>query len=391
MKIVFFTHPNFSYSQSMPRFAKMLINGMQARGHEVKVWTPNPVFFKLKVRSNLRKWLGYVDQYLIFPVITFFHLKECSEETIFVFSDNALGPWVPLVNHKPHVIHCHDFLAQISALGKIDENQTSWTGKIYQRYIRQGFMKGKNFISVSHSTKIDLHKFLPFNPDLSEVIYNGLNQDFSIQNIKESRSTISEILGIDLEDGFILHVGGNQWYKNRTGVIQIYNAWRSNSETSLPLLLIGQLPNDELIKAYENSPFKNEIFFISGLNDDIVKLAYSAACLFLFPSLAEGFGWPIAEAMASGCPVITTNKAPMIEVGGNSAIYISRCPSNQPDQNVWAIEGANAINKILNLNENELQKLIDSGLKNIERFNLEAAIDKIEKVYESILKKYKNK
>ena len=60
--------------------------------------------------------------------------------------------------------------------------------------------------------------------------------------------------------------------------------------------------------------------------DDLVKMAYVGASLFLFPSLAEGFGWPIAEAMASGCPVITTNKRPMTEVTKGTGRLIEKMP-----------------------------------------------------------------
>ena len=63
------------------------------------------------------------------------------------------------------------------------------------------------------------------------------------------------------------------------------------------------------------------------VEDDILVSAYQGACFLIFPSLMEGFGWPVVEAMASGCPVITTGEPPMNEVGGDAAIYISRCPS----------------------------------------------------------------
>ena len=90
---------------------------------------------------------------------------------------------------------------------------------------------------------------------------------------------------------------------------------------------------------YEDSPFKHEIHFLPGIEDRLVRMAYAAATVFLFPSLAEGFGWPIAEAMVSGCPVITTAEAPMTEVGKNIAFYINRFPADKDKEYQWANDG----------------------------------------------------
>lgn len=149
MNLVFFTHPAFLGHQSMPRFAKMLEDGMKQRGHSVARWSPRPRLFALPSPRALRKWLGYIDQYFLFPIEVRSRIKDTIPDTLFVFADNALGPWVPLVKNRFHVIHCHDFLAQKSALGQISENPTSWTGRLYQKFIRRGYSTGKiSFLSL---------------------------------------------------------------------------------------------------------------------------------------------------------------------------------------------------------------------------------------------------
>ncbi|RZK29910.1 MAG: glycosyltransferase, partial [Hymenobacter sp.] len=340
MRIVFFAHPAFLGHQSMPRFAQMLADGMANRGHEIEIWAPEPFFASLPAPLSLRKWLGYLDQYVVFSNKAAKRLKHYPEDTLFVFTDQALGPWVPLVAVRPHVIHCHDFLAQQSAQGAIAENRTSWTGRLYQSYIHKGYSKGKHFISVSKKTKEDLHTFLSSPPRFSKVIYNGLNQEFHIQDQLEARKGFSNLIKIDLTLGCILHVGGNHFYKNRVGVIEIYNAWRSNGGTAIPLLLIGERPAISLATTRTQSAYANDIHFLSGLEDKTVRLAYAGATVLLFPSLAEGFGWPIAEAMASGCPVITTGEAPMTEVAGEAAFFIERKPHNLSEASAWANKAA---------------------------------------------------
>ncbi|HTE33826.1 MAG TPA: glycosyltransferase family 1 protein [Chryseolinea sp.] len=385
MNLVFFAHPTFLSHQSMPRFAKMLADGMAERGHTTEIWSPGAVFYKLPAVPFVRKWLGYIDQYLVFPGEIRRRIKQLPSDTLFVFTDQALGPWVPTVADRPHVIHCHDFLALRSALGELPENPTGWTGKQYQKLIRRGFSRGKHFISVSNKTKEDLHRYLPERPPSSDVVYNGFHQPFFPVDKDEARSKFGKRVNLDLTSGYILHVGGNLWYKNRLGVIEIYNAWRSKTPHALPLLMIGEAPTEELVSIQKKSPYAKDIYWLSNVEDQFVRLAYSGASVFLFPSLGEGFGWPIAEAMASGSPVITTGEAPMSEVAGNAAFLIPRRPGDEAGASEWATDAASQLTKILNLSIGERENIVATGLENAKRFNTQEAMDKIEKIYFKIV------
>ncbi|MEO6639328.1 MAG: glycosyltransferase [Ferruginibacter sp.] len=389
MTIVFFVHPTFLDSQSMPKFASMLSEGMAKRGHTIEVWSPQSFFFRLPLAKSFRKWLGYLDQYLVFPIGVKLRFMRGKGEKLFVFSDQALGPWVHLVAKSPHVIHCHDFLAQRSALGEIPQNKVTWTGKRYQAYIRKGFRQGKNFISVSQNTKNDLHRFLTTTPQISEVVYNGLNQSFNPGDSAGARILLTRQCGVELTSGYLLHVGGNQWYKNRKGIVEIYNALRLNNSTSLPLLLIGKNPDAELSEMIASSNFKDDIHCLSNINDDTIKQAYIGASIFLFPSLAEGFGWPIAEAMASGCLVVTTNEAPMTEVAGDAAFLIPPRPPGKETAKAWAQEAAEVVAGAIRLSETERMSAVNAGLENAKRFNTQQSLENIEAIYKDILQSYK--
>ena len=150
MNIVLFSHPAFMNSQSMPRFTRMLEEAYLARGHQVQVWSPQAKVYALLPDGRISKWAGYVDQYILFPLWVRKQAKMQPANTLYVFCDQALGPWVPLVKNKPHVVHVHDLLALRSALGEVPENPTQWTGRLYQHYIRQGFQQAKHFISISN-------------------------------------------------------------------------------------------------------------------------------------------------------------------------------------------------------------------------------------------------
>lgn len=385
MRLVLLTHPEFLGSLSMPRFARMLREGMEERGHQVEEWTATPRFFRLPAPGPLRKWLGYADQYLCFPQ----ELRRLAwrepPDTLFVFADHALGPWVPLVADRPHAIHCHDFLAQRSALGEIPENPTGCSGRQYQGFIRRGYRQGRNFISVSERTREDLARFLTQPAERSEVVYNGFNQAFAPRPPEDARQEIGSMIKLDLRKGYILHVGGNQWYKNRAGVIEIYHSWRQGGGGDLPLLMIGPPASGVLQAAHAASPYKQDIRLLTGIDDANVRTAYAGASVFLFPSLAEGFGWPIAEAMASGCPVITTADAPMTEVAGDAAFLIPVRPGELMAVGGWASESAKVLQSVLDFSEAGRAEVVARGIANASRFDPEATLDQYEAIYQEIL------
>jgi glycosyltransferase involved in cell wall biosynthesis len=367
----------------MPRFATMIAKGMQARGHTVEVWTPEPLFYHLPVRQNFKKWLGYLDQFIVFPQRVRSRLKRISPDTVFVFSDQALGPWVPLVAKRHHAVHVHDFMALRSALGEYVQNPVGWSGWLYQKLIQRGFAKGRRFVSVSENTKRDLHRFLLHTPTVSEVVYNGLNFPFRRMNESEC-SPLFASAGVAVpESGYLLHVGGNQWYKNRQGVLEIYEAYVHQDVEPLPLWMIGAPPTAAMKKIVYRMNGKGKVRFITNFTDAQVCAAYSTASLLLFPSIAEGFGWPIAEGMACGCPVLTTGEVPMTEVGGDAAYYIPRRPSG--DASGWAIQAGKTVVELLGLSVPEKETWREKGFKQVANFDTQRTLDAYEAIYSRTL------
>ena len=371
----------------MPRFARYIRDGMLARGHQVDCWTSKIILGKLAVRSNfIRKWLGYIDQFAIFPRVLRKRVRQTPPDHLFVVVDQALGMWVPYLQNRPLVIHCMDFLALRSALGEFPENPTRWTGKQYQRLIRNGFSNGRHFLSISKNTQTDLHRLSRQPIVSSEVAYIGLNSDFSIMQRDAAISQLAPFLSPSEKDGFLLHVGGNPWYKNREGVIEIYRAWCKVTSSAIPLWMIGSPPTDSLRKAANNVPNGGHVRFLDGLSDVQVRSAYNLTKLFLFPSLEEGFGWPIAEARACGALVLTTGHAPMTEVGGDAVEYLSRRPFSNRDE--WAREGATKIAMLLGLSDSEKQSRQALGFEQANKFSTDATLDRYEEHYQRILRSY---
>jgi len=383
MRIIILTHQENSLGYSMARYTKLLREGMQYRGHDVEVWGPKLYLSNVTSFRRLKKWMRYIDLYVLFP---FFFKKKCKRippNTLFVLIDQALGIWMSFLKSKKHVVHCHDFIALNSALGKIEENPLTNTGRLYQRLILNGFLKSKFFISISKNTQKELNQVLKTSPSLNVQVYNALDPIFVAGSVSKARSNIGTVLQRGVDEGYLLHVGGNTFYKNRLGVLKIYNAWRERSSEELPLLMIGSPITQELSLEYERSPFKKDIHFLVRIEDKLLVNAYQGAKVFVFPSLEEGFGFPIAEAMSSGCPVITTNKAPMTEVGGKAAFYIKRYYNNT-SINDWANQSAVTVDKVVQLSEQERKEIIQKGYSHTQRFNETKILDEIEDLYKRI-------
>ena len=382
MKIVLFCHPAFLGSQSMGRFANMLAREYRARGHEVDMWAPSDRLHRRFAGSKLAKWAGYVDQYVLFPLHVKRLLRQRSADTLYVFCDQALGPWVPLVKHLPHVVHVHDLLTLRSALGLIPENPTGFTGRIYQRYIRWGFRQARHFISISGKSRQDLHEFGGVRPAVSEVVYNGLNYPFEPLPAAESLAVL-QAAGLPVEPrGMVLHVGSGSWYKNALGVVRLYGEYARRHPDPLPLLLVMRQPTPAVQAALAQLPRQARVLRAEGIGSRELHAAYSLARVFLFPSLAEGFGWPIIESQASGCPVITTDEAPMNEIGGPVARYL---PRMQPDAiDAWVQRAADELDAVLAWPDQERARVVEQGLAWAAHFKADAAIDRYLTIYHQV-------
>lgn len=387
MNLVLYTHPAFLGSQSHQHFARMLVRAYRRHGHAVELRQPDAVL-RQYVGGRWAKWAGYVDQYLVFPWRMRRQVARDPEQTLYVFCDQALGPWIPRVAHLPHVVHCHDLLALRSALGHVPENPTSWTGRLYQRYIRAGFRHARHFISVSQKSRADLHQYGQVQPLTSEVVYNGLNHPYRRQSSETAQASLQRA-GLPPSTGFLLHIGGGQWYKNLSGVLHLYAKYvvkrADSSEPVLPLWVVGPPPSESLQQVIDELPAQGSVRFFQKLDPYAIEALYSLAEVLIFPSLAEGFGWPIAEALACGCPVITTDDAPMTEVGGPHAYYLPRLLSPE-GMSAWAAQGAEVLCQLLDRPSAEREVAANAGIEWTRRFDAQRAIEGYLKIYQSVLK-----
>ncbi|QNJ00603.1 putative alpha-glycosyltransferase/ family 4 [Synechococcus sp. A15-62] len=321
------------------------------------------IFFPL-----INKWLSYVDKYFVFTIelIIYSFWMSRKYNIIYHITDHSNAIYSLCLLGRGKVVTCHDVLAIQSMLGAVPQNPVSFTGRLLQKIILIGLNHSPIIVCVSRNTEIQLRSIISNKMVKIFTVLQPLNYDFSNINGNHALDIIHDIPLLyrdNLSHGFILHVGGNQWYKNRIGVCQIYVALhrlRSQlGQLPIPLILAGTPPSVELLE-YINKHIDLPIIFLRTPTNRQINALYSLASLLLFPSISEGFGWPIVEAMACGCPVVTTGREPMSEAGGESAIYIN--PSD--------IHGsARILNEILNWSSDRRSNQIKMGYENTKRFS----------------------
>lgn len=322
--------------ESMLRFERALAGGFTARGLPVETIRPEPHFIKCGPRyryGGLPKYLGYLDKFLLFPRRLHRIARAAAPGTVFHIVDHGNAVYAPHLRPAPVLVTVHDLLQIRSARGEFPQNRLSRSGAKYQEWILQNLSKLPAAVCISEKTRTDLQRLTGLADNSIAVVPNSLNFPYSPLPASEATPLLARALARHhlrwpaprAEAGetprFLFAIGGAQWYKNRTGIIAIYAALRRLPGPARPLVYVGPAFDSEQQALIDQHCLHDAVIRIPGLDNRELQAAYSLADGLLFPSWEEGFGWPIAEAQACGCPVFTTNRAPMTEVAGDAACY----------------------------------------------------------------------
>ena len=359
MKILIVGNYETLAQQSMQRYAELLCELLQDAGHEVRLLRPRVLLGRIRPgTTGIGKWLGYVDQYVLFRPALWRAARSVDVVHVCDHSNAMYAGWI---GDKPHVVTGHDLLAVRSALGEIPGNRTRWTGRIYQRWILASLRRARLVLCVSEQTRNELLRLSGLPAQRCRVVHNALNYPYRPMPAEEA-DTHLRALDLDPALPFFVHVGGNQWYKNRAAVLRLFAALiRHPAYAQHRLVMAGKPWTDEMRAVCTELDLHSRVDERVNVSNEQLRALYSRAEALLFPSLAEGFGWPIAEAQACGCPVATTGRAPMTEVGGEAAIYID--PDDIPGAAATIADGLT-----------QRTALIDAGLRNVQRFTAERLV-----------------
>jgi glycosyltransferase involved in cell wall biosynthesis len=309
--------------------------------------------------------------------------------------DHSNAVYTRVLRNFPHLVTCHDLLAVRSARGEFSQNRTRKTGRLYQQQILRGLTEAAHVACVSSATRRDLLRLTNLAPGKVDLVYNGLNYPYTplarSEAVKRLRAACQRFgLSESLEAGFILHVGGNQWYKNRPGVIQLYAHLCKKMSAPPKLVMAGKALTPEMRRDISKDSLETRVIELTTVSNEELQTLYCTAGLLLFPSFEEGFGWPIIEAQASGCPVVTVNREPMVEVGGDAAIRFEIDGIGSLDNvgfsNRAVENGVNAVMKVLLESPDERLARIQIGLSNSARFSTDRMLEDYVSLYRRLLK-----
>lgn len=244
----------------------------------------------------------YVNKYpyplweqLILPI---YILKEKCDIVHFPYNTK---PLIFNLGFKHHVVTIHDmmFMESNNIFGK---NLYQRLGNLYRKYIVQAMrFKSQKTITISQYSRQMIKKYLHID---SEVVYTSMEVPS-----KEYKPIVA--------DNYFYHVGGISPHKNTELCIKAF--LKANID-GYSLYISGMPKENYLSKKYAKF---STIKFTGFLKQDEMYSMYANATALIFPSLAEGFGLPITEAMMLNTPIITSNIAPMNEIAGNAAILVN--------------------------------------------------------------------
>jgi len=308
-------------------------------------------------------------------------IKALWHDWHFVRMLNKLRDGVHLPNHHlgrygnflrvPYIITVHDLIRYFDLEG--DEPLIYLPNRRDRHYLNldcEGIKKAMRIIAVSQSTKDDLMHYLGIPDERINVVYEGIDHGLF-------RPVSHRIYN----HPYILFVGTEHPRKNFTTLLKAFSQLKRESIfKKLKLVKVGNAGGQEsdfrsqTMDIVESLHLNSEVIFTDFVPEADLPAYYSGAEVFVLPSLYEGFGFPVLEAMACGCPVITSNTSSLPEVVGKAGIMVDPYNTDGLTQTISTV-----------LTDSELSNnMIKKGLKQAKNFSWEKAAKQTLEIYNKL-------
>jgi glycosyltransferase involved in cell wall biosynthesis len=203
-----------------------------------------------------------------------------------------------------------------------------------------------------------------------EVIYQAVNPLYEKRVSEEEKKQVRHRYHLPMS--FMLTVGAVERRKNQLLILKAIEKGRID----MPLVIVGRHTDyiEELKQYISSERMENQVMFLTSLSDQELAVVYQMSELFLFPSLFEGWGAPIIEAITSGVPVITSTGSCFHETAGDAAIYVHPDNVEEMESSIQKVLGDSSVRK----------EMIERGMRYVRQFTEESVANKLMKVYKSL-------
>lgn len=238
----------------------------------------------------------------------------------FLFSQDA-----PFFCPSPYIVTVHDLISLIFPADYRHNPLRSYYDRAWLRAARFA----RKIVAVSETTKQDLVKIAGIDPDMITVIYEGVAPEFFSPPPSERAEELAELSG--LPDKFIFYLGGLDKRKNLVTLFTAMAALDPELRAMYPLVIAGEPDQwfDRTRAEIDEAGVADSVLFTGFLSLEELIVAYRRASVFVMPSLYEGFGLPVLEAMACRTPVVCANAGSLPEIAGESALMFDPLSSEQ--------------------------------------------------------------
>ncbi len=312
-------------------------------------------------------------------------LFSVSEKKLRVW-DRLHFPAYELLGFRAHMLHCPDFMIPPTwnknivltindlAFIRFPQFNFDWFIKKYTRQVKANAHRAKKIIAISRSTKQDIIQFLGIPPEKISVIYPAADPVFKKIDHPQSRV----LQKFKTQKPYIMSVGTIEPRKNYPLLIHAFGAIKPRFP-QLKLVIVGRTgwKSEPSYKAWEDSPYKQDIHFLGRAEDQDLVHLYNQAQAFVYPTLFEGFGLPLLEAMHCGAPVVASHTSSVPEVVGQAGLLVTPNDSGQLSEAMHTLLGDPSLRR----------QLAQKGRKQAQQFSWTHHAARTLALYQSLFEK----
>ena len=244
-----------------------------------------------------------------------------------------------------------------------------------QRLVKFSCKKARKIVTVSDHTRRDIVKYTNVDINKISVIYEGVDYDFF--NKKRNKISQDFISRYNIGDKYIFSPTSLYDYKNNDLLIKAFAVLKKRKKIFHKLVIAGIDPShkiNKLKKIINKFDIEKDVIYLGSIEYKSMPFLYQNSDLTVFLSSYETFGLPILEAMAAGCPVLSSDKTSLPEVVGDAGTIVNPFKTE---------EVANKIYKLL-IDKNIRERCIGKGLVRARRFSWESVAQRLMNVYSNL-------